>query len=158
MSLGMQLQSAFAGCPDLGSALDVILQRFEAISGTVHALDSDGLLHLTASRNIPDAVLEKVRTVPVGTGMAGLAVERRQEVNVCNLQTDTSGDVRPGAKASGLQGAVALPIFHEDAVVGALGVGAANERIFTETELEELTEIGRVLAARFLTSSRSSAA
>src|SRR5262245_17274874 len=88
----------------LNVALGRILEQFGADSGTIHLLGQDGVLHLeAASAGIPQVVLETVREVPVGKGMAGLAVSRKAPVNACNIQTDASGDVRPGARATGLQ-------------------------------------------------------
>ena len=132
---------------EVGKALEQILAAFAAQSGTIHFLGSDNVLHLAVSYGIPEVVLEKVRMVPVGKGMAGLAVERRVPVNTCNLQTDTTGDVRPGARASGLRGAVAVPIFNKaNQVVGALGIGVAEERNFSDDELRQLMESARAVA------------
>jgi signal transduction protein with GAF and PtsI domain len=128
-------------------ALSWILREFRADSGTIHLLGDDGVLHLkTASEGIPQVVIETVRTVPVGKGMAGLAVERRQPVDACNLQTDTSGDVRPGARATGLQGSIVVPIFEGATAIGALGIANHRERTFTGEETAALLEIGRILA------------
>ncbi len=130
-------------------ALARIVAQFRADSGTIHKLASDGLLHLkAATTGMPEAVLAVIRTIPVGKGMAGLAVERREPVNACNIQTDTSGDVRPGARATGLAGAIVVPIFHGDDVVGALGVANRGERTFTDAEIAGLLAEGRELAAR----------
>jgi GAF domain-containing protein len=123
------------------------IRQLRADSGSVHLIGSDGLLHLEASVGIPDAVLAVVRTIPVGKGMAGLAVERRQPVTTCNLQTDATGDVRPGAKATGMEGAIVVPVFDGDRVIGALGVANRNEREFTPQETELLIEFGRRIAA-----------
>ena len=134
-----------AGSED--DALSCILQHFAADSGTIHLLGDDGVLHLrAASRGIPPVVIETVRRVPVGKGMAGLAVERREPVNACNIQTDTSGDVRPGARATGLQGSVVVPILRGEAAVGALGIANRHERTFTDTEIALLMKAGRTLA------------
>ena len=95
---------------------------------------------------MPEAVLAIIRTIPVGKGMAGLAVERAQPVNACNIQTDTSGDVRPGAKATGLAGSIVVPIFDGSEVVGALGVANRSERTFAESEIAQLMYEGRQLA------------
>jgi GAF domain-containing protein len=128
-------------------ALARVLARFAAESGTVHVLGNDGVLHLAAaSAGIPKVVLDTVRDVPVGKGMAGLAVERRQAVNACNIQTDASGDVRPGAKATGLQGSIVVPLLRGAAAVGALGIANHREREFTDDEAALLMEIGRALA------------
>jgi len=127
-------------------SLSAILQHFAADSGTIHLLHADGLLHLTAaSRGIPQFVLDTVRTVPVGKGMAGLAVERNQPVGACNIQTDTSGDVRPGARATGLQGSIVVPIVRDGRPVGALGVANQRERTFTDEETSLLLRIGSTL-------------
>ena len=91
-------------------------------------------------------VLDTIKDVPVGKGMAGLAVERRQPVNACNIQTDASGDVRPGARATGLQGSIVVPILRGDDAIGALGVANRGERTFTDAETERLLDVGRVLA------------
>jgi GAF domain-containing protein len=129
------------------AALGRILEHFRADSGTIHLLESDGLLHLkAASAGIPAFVLETVRTVPIGKGMAGLAVERKQPVNSCNIQTDSTGDVRPGARATGLQGSVVVPILRGDDAVGALGIANRSERTFTGEEEALLLQVGRLLA------------
>ncbi len=129
--------------------LALVLTRLGADSGTIHLLCDDGALHLqAASAGIPQVVVDTVRVVPVGKGMAGLAVERKQAVNACNIQTDTSGDVRPGARATGLQGSVVVPIMRGDEAIGALGVATRDERTFTVEEEELLIDIGRIIARR----------
>lgn len=128
------------------SALSHIIGHFGADSGTVHFIEADRLLHLAAcSSGTPQAVLEKIAVIPIGKGMAGLAVERRSPVDACNIQTDTTGDVRPGARATGMAGAIVVPIFHGDEVVGALGIANRSERVFTPDEIEALIEAGRTL-------------
>lgn len=130
------------------AALARIVSALAADSGTLHFLEDDGLLHLAAaSPGLPEAVLALVRTIPVGKGMAGLAVERAKPVDACNIQTDTSGDVRPGARATGLAGSIVVPIFDGETVVGALGVANRSERTFDETEIARLMQEGRNLAA-----------
>ena len=128
-------------------ALQRILRDFAADSGTVHFLGSDGMLHLAAaSPGIPEPVLATIRAIAIGKGMAGLAVERAAPVNACNIQTDSSGDVRPGARATDLAGSIVVPIFSGGTVVGALGVANRLERTFTEEETARLIEEGRLLA------------
>jgi L-methionine (R)-S-oxide reductase len=133
---------------DYSAALDTIVAHFHADSGTIHMLESDGVLHLkAASKGLPEAVVAIVRLVPVGKGMAGLAVERGEAVSACNIQTDPSGDVRPGARATGIEGALVVPIFSGVTVVGALGIGNRAARTFTEEETALLIEAGRAIAA-----------
>jgi GAF domain-containing protein len=140
-------QIASAGSND--DALALIVDHFRADSGTIHLLGAGGLLHLAAaSAGMPEAVTAVIRTIPVGKGMAGLAVERRAPVNSCNIQTDATGDVRPGARATAMAGAIVVPIFKDDAVVGALGVANRAERTFTADEIAALMQAGRALGER----------
>jgi signal transduction protein with GAF and PtsI domain len=130
-------------------SLDDAIAHLRADSGTIH-LKSPGrmVLILAASRNIPAEVLAIVREVPWGKGMAGLAAERAQPVDACNIQTTTSSDVRPGARKTGLQGALVVPMMAGGRVVGTLGVGCVAERTFTPDETVWLIEHAGALAAR----------
>lgn len=140
-----RLRALGAGHAALDAALTLIVTHFRAESGTVHLL-ADGALHLAAhTKGMPPPVLDVIRVIPVGKGMAGLAVERRTPVTACNLQTDTSGDVRPGARATGLRGSLVVPILRDADAVGALGIGNRDERTFSEAEMALLLAAGRVL-------------
>lgn len=130
--------------------LSTIVQRMKGDSGTIHVVGTDGMLHLQAATpGFPEIVMATIRLIPVGKGMAGLAAQRREPVDACNIQTDTSGDVRPGARATQLSGGLVVPIFRGDAVIGTLGVGNRAERVFTPEETEQLMSLGRALAARY---------
>jgi signal transduction protein with GAF and PtsI domain len=126
-----------------------IVREMQAESGTIHLIGADGMLHLAAATaGFPEFLLKTISTIPVGKGMAGLAVERREPVDACNIQTDTSGDVRPGATATGMAGAIVVPIFRGDEVIGALGIANRSERTFAPTEIDALLHAGRAIAAR----------
>ena len=130
-------------------ALAAIVSHMTADSGTVHLIGDDGMLHLAAATlGFRDAVLKTIAVIPPGKGMAGLAVTRGEPVDACNIQTDTSGDVRPGALATALAGAIVVPIFRGGEIVGSLGVANRGERTFTEAEIDTLLAAGRAIAAR----------
>ena len=84
-------------------------------------------LYLTAAHNIPPHVVQIVAHVPHGKGMAGVAQVRKAPVQTCNLQTDASGTIKPGAKAVDAQAAVALPVLDAEGNVRAV-VGVAWRR------------------------------
>ncbi|MEM6290034.1 MAG: GAF domain-containing protein [Myxococcota bacterium] len=112
-----------------------------AVAGTVHgvcAKDPD-VLELRAAVNIPPKVQEITATVPKGKGMAGLAYDRMQPVSTCNLKTDETGDVRPGAKAVDAQAAVALPVVRGGTLVAVVGLAWVDGRDTPESMLEALT-------------------
>ena len=145
----MDITQAVRTAGGLAEALSAVVDHFRADSGTVHSLAEDGHLHLVAATpGLPPQVLETIQTIPVGKGMAGLALERRQPVDACNIQTDSSGSVRPGARATGLAGAIVVPMFRGDEAVGTLGIGNREERNFSAAEIEALLEAGRVFASR----------
>ena len=132
---------------DPSQVLDLALRHFRADTGTLHELGSDELLHLKAwAGSIPEHLLALIQTIPVGKGIAGLAVERKEPVNLCNLQSDASGAVRPQARDTGVKGSVCVPVMSGERVVGALGIATIEEREFSEKDVELLLEVGRVLA------------
>jgi L-methionine (R)-S-oxide reductase len=143
------IEEALARPDGLAEALRLTLAHFQADSGTIHLLGGDGMLHLrAASAGIPEAVRAVIGVIPVGKGMAGLAVERAGPVTSCNIQTDTSGDVRPGARQTGLEGAIVVPVLRGERAVGALGIANRRERVFTEEETALLLEAGKRIASR----------
>lgn len=118
--------------------LRAFVDRNGGVAGTIHLRDGEDLA-LRAALNIPPKVLAVVSRIPKGKGMAGLAWERDEPVHTCNLKTDTTGDVRPGAKAVDANAAVAIPIHHTGgAFRGVVGVAFRGERDITETELADL--------------------
>ena len=105
------------------------------IAGTVHEREGE-LLRMRAAVNIPPPVVKVTETIPKGKGMAGLAWERQKAVAVCNIKSDQSGDVRPGAKAVDAQAAIAIPVRGADGEVRAVvGIAFLGERDFTDDEL-----------------------
>jgi GAF domain-containing protein len=132
-------------------ALAAVVRHFGADMGMIHRLDpADRHLELVAtSDGVPEPVLAAARRIPLGKGIAGETALTGKPVSMCNLQTDTSGVARPGAKATGAQGTLCVPVFRGDQVVGTLGIGVRGERTFTDAETEELLAAGRVLAGSF---------
>jgi len=126
--------------------LDQVLNHFACTAGTIHTLGpASGMLLLRARRNIPDGLLPRIEKIPIGKGLAGLAAERRQPVQVCNLQTDNSGAARPAAKETGMESCIALPMLAGDELVGVLGVAKPTAYEFSETEIAHLMKIGSVI-------------
>ena len=116
------------------------LTEHGAVAGTVHVLEGD-LLKLSAAVNIPPPVVKVTETIPKGKGMAGLAWERDEVVATCNLKSDTTGDVRPGAKAVDAQAALAIPVHSAAGSLRAVvGLAFLGERDFSEQELSGFRE------------------
>ncbi len=142
------IETAMDGPTPYERALALTLEYFRADSGTIHTRAGQQLELAAASPGIPDVVLAQITTIPIGKGMAGVAAEREEPVDACNLQTDSTGDVRPGARATGLQGSICVPVFREEQVVGTLGIANRTEREFTPEETQLLLEAGRRIGSR----------
>lgn len=138
------------------TVLHAVIRHFRADMGMLHRLDpADAHLELLAtSEGVPEPVLAAARRIPLGKGIAGETALTGKPVSLCNLQTDTSGVARPGARATGAQGTLCVPVFQGDRVVGTLGVGVRGERTFTEQETEELLAAGRAVAGALADASR----
>ena len=144
----------------LESALDTVLRAFDCQAGTVHWLDpSCGMLSLRALRGIPDTMLARIQLIPLGKGMAGIAAQRREPLQVCNLQTDGSGVARPAAKETRMEGAIAVPILEGEHLRGTLGIGKTVPYEFSAAESELLMQaaakLARILAGSSSTLTRS---
>jgi hypothetical protein len=103
--------------------LESFIERQGGVAGTVHVQRGEDL-YLTAAHNIPPPVIAIVAHVARGKGMAGVAQLRKSPVQTCNLQTDETGDIKPGAKAVDAQAAIALPVLDDAGAVRAV-VGIA---------------------------------
>jgi signal transduction protein with GAF and PtsI domain len=124
-----------------------VLAAFGCPVGAVHLLDAaDGHLHLAAQRGLPPPVLDLVRVIPIGKGMAGIAAERKEPVKVCNLQSDASGVVRPGAKLTRMEGSLTVPMLDGSVLCGVLGVAKPVAYEFTPDETQLLLDTGALCA------------
>jgi hypothetical protein len=125
---------------DLEVWLKAVMAKLDASSGTIHIRENDGL-RLAGAVNIPPPVQQIVQWVPNGKGMAGLAMQRREAVQTCNLQEDKSGDVKPGAKAVNARAAIAIPVLGSDGEVrGVVGIAFQHEREFTAGQVEDMAQ------------------
>lgn len=132
----------------LENVLRETLRHFHSETGTIHSLDPQAqLLQLEAQIGLPPQMLDVVKTIPVGKGIAGQVAAQNKPVTICNLQTDTSGVARPGAKQTGLGGTVCVPIRHNDVLMGTFGIGTIRVYEYTAEDTHELEEIGRKIGA-----------
>ena len=125
-----------------------LLGRHGAAAGTVHVVEGENL-SLAAAINIPPPVIAATTTIPRGKGMAGIAWERDQPIQTCNLQDDTSGNVRPGAKAVGAKAAVALPVHDTAGATRAIvGLAWMDDRVLPDDVVAAITRDAAGLPAR----------
>lgn len=137
---------------DAATWLAGVLADFSCQTGTLHRADGE-FLDLIAHIGIPEMLLPKISRIPFGKGIAGAAAERREPVELCNLQQDLGGVARPDARQTQVSGSLAVPVFSPDGakVLGTLGIGMMAPHDFTDDEKARLAgvaaEVGRHWAA-----------
>jgi GAF domain-containing protein len=134
---------------DWQAVLDAVVADFSGATGTLHRVDpTDGLLKIVSHRGIPPQLIPVIGIIPVGKGIAGVAAERREPVELCNLQQDLGGVAKEGARATNVQGSLAVPCLDGGELRGTLGVGLSVPHDFTEEEKDRLLALGREVAGK----------
>jgi putative methionine-R-sulfoxide reductase with GAF domain len=142
------------GQPDWHAVLVQVLENFQCVTGTLHRTDpSTGLLALMAHHGIPPQVLPmmlpKIDNIPFGKGIAGCAAQRKEAVQLCNLQEDLGGVAKPDARKTNVQGALAVPIVGTDGkVIGVLGIGKMQTYDFNVHEIAALDSVAALIAQK----------
>ena len=134
---------------DWQAVLTAVIADFGCVTGTLHRFDpTDQHLKLVAQQGIPEVLMPVVQSIPIGKGIAGAAAQTRQPVEMCNLQTDTSGVAKPGAKQTQVQGTLAVPVLDGDRLCGTLGIGKLVPYEFTSEEKDRLLQVAAEMAQR----------
>jgi len=132
----------------LENVLREVLQHFNSETGTIHLLNPEKqLLLLAAQIGLPPQMLGIVQTIPVGKGIAGQVAAENRPVTICNLQTDATGVARPGAKQTGVGGALCVPMRRGETLVGTLGIGTLREYDYSAAEINLLQDVAALVAA-----------
>ena len=134
--------------PNWDALLKITLEHFDCSTGTLHFLDKDALLQLQSQIGIPEFLIPKLSTIPIGKGMAGIAAERRKPVEMCNLQTDDSGVARPSAKDTKVEGSLAAPLLFNEKLYGTIGIAKPVPYDFTAPEIDLLMQIGELISKK----------
>jgi len=148
------LPELLVGQPDWHAVLVKVLENFACVTGTIHRTDaSTGLLTLVTQQGIPPHVLPmllpKIDNIPFGKGIAGCAAQRKEAVQLCNLQEDLGGVAKPDARKTNVQGALAVPIVGSDGkVLGVLGIGKMQPYEFNDGEVAELNKVAELIAKK----------
>lgn len=148
--MNLQISSLLAASSvDWQAVLDTAIAEFKASTGTLHRLDpATKLLTLVSQRGIPPHLMPVIDNIPLGKGIAGVAAEQREPVELCNLQANLGGVAKEGARATNVQGSLAVPCLLGDELRGTLGVGLMTAHDFTDDEKSRLMEIGRAVAMK----------
>ncbi len=118
-------------------ALRAVCQALGGASGTFHRVSGSHLV-LVDAIGIPASIEEKIGRIPKGKGMAGEAWASERPMQTCNLASDPSPVIRPGARTVSAAAAMAVPLLGDDgAVWGVLGIGFPENQNLDETTLTD---------------------
>ena len=117
-----------------------ILADFGCQTGTIHRSDDGKNLSLVCQIGVPETLIGKISHIPFGKGIAGVAAESGQPVELCNLQQDLGGVAKPDARQTGVSGSLAVPVFSGESgqVIGTVGIGKYAPYEFTDEEKQRL--------------------
>lgn len=135
---------------DWKNLLASILENFGCQTGTIHRATGD-LLELVCQIGVPDSLMDKISSIPFGKGIAGAAAERKEPVELCNLQLDLGGVAKPDARKTGVSGSIAVPVLAETSgeVLGTLGIGKFAPHEFSAEEIQRLEAFAGEIARHF---------
>lgn len=133
--------------PNWDQVLQDLINAYDCKTGTIHFISKeDKLLILQTQIGVPDFLLPKMNSIPIGKGMAGAAAERKEPVELCNLQSDASGIARPAAKETKVEGSIAVPMLHNDELYGVVGIGKPEPYGFSKDEEKQLLRVGEAMS------------
>lgn len=137
---------------DWKNLLATILENFGCQTGTIHRATADrATLELVCQIGVPDSLLDKISSIPFGKGIAGAAAERKEPVELCNLQQDLGGVAKPDARQTGVSGSIAVPVLSGTSgeVLGTLGIGKFAPHEFSAEETQRLEAYAGEIAGHF---------
>lgn len=128
--------------------LQGLLRQHGCQTGALHRAIDGSTLELIASIGVPETVLPKIAAIPFGKGIAGVAAETREAVELCNLQQDLGGVAEAGARETQVSGSLAVPILSAggNQVLGTLGIGMFAPHDFSDDEKASLAEAAAVVS------------
>lgn len=129
--------------------LGSILESFRCQTGTLHRVKDDpATLTLVCQIGVPESLMDKIASIPFGKGIAGVAAERKEPVELCNLQQDLGGVANSDARKTGVSGSLAVPVFSKvcGKVIGTLGIGKFAPYVFTAAEKQRLEDYAAEIA------------
>ena len=118
----------------LGRILEHACAMSDAGGGSIYVLDkSRGQFDLEAGHNMSNELITQVRQHPIRSGesVVGQCVERRQAVGIGDLAQAPPHPIYDMLIKAGVRALLAVPLLHQDEVIGALVVRRMEAGVFT---------------------------
>ena len=124
------------------SLLDM-LQGVGAVSGSIHRIQEEQLI-LVEQVGLPGEMLESIRRIPKGKGMAGQAWLTEEPTTTCDLKHDQDAPIEPGARQVAAQAAIAIPVKGDDGrVCAVVGFAFSDELTFDQARISTCMRVAQ---------------
>jgi signal transduction histidine kinase/CheY-like chemotaxis protein len=130
---------------DLETVLNTILvnacEMSDAGGGAIYVYDeTDGHFQLAAGHGMSERLLAAVRRHRPGVGdtIIGSCAEQRKAVQVADMAREASHPLYDALRAEGVQAVLAVPLLHQDRVIGALIVRRKRTGSFAQDTVDLL--------------------
>jgi GAF domain-containing protein/CheY-like chemotaxis protein len=144
--LSQGLSATLSGDQVLQRVVDAAVELLGAAIARLWLVD-DEAEHLTLGASAGTvATPEGLRTLPIGEGLVGLAVERRAAVTMPDVRNDPRILNAARLRTEGIASAAAVPLITGSRVLGALAVGTRKLRQYSAEELSLLESLANQAA------------
>ncbi len=146
LTLVNEISNRAAGTRNLQEMLGIILQEvignFEADGGGIYLMRHEGTsLNLLVHQGISEDIVDELRQLAPGQGLAGRVAASGRPRSSANLQRDRR--LRSQAvRLAGWRGFQAVPLTATEKTVGVLFVFNSTQRLFSREEINLLLAIG----------------
>jgi signal transduction protein with GAF and PtsI domain len=131
--------------PSFASIACRIVETFDVKIGVVYTLDpGTGMLKLRCHCGIPKDQAGKLRFLCMGKDIPGHVATSRKPLQGCHGVPSKSHE--PEFEIYGI-GTLFVPMMHEDALTGVLGIGKGFHHEYAPDEVERLTSLGNLIAS-----------
>ncbi|MBP8297234.1 MAG: GAF domain-containing protein, partial [Burkholderiales bacterium] len=137
---------AISSTLDLSTVLQTIVSRAVQLTGlnggSIYEFDEGGgEFHLRAAENMPAALVETYRRMPIrlGEGIVGSAAAKREPVQVADIQDPSyQTRYRESLLRQGYRAILAVPLLRDEQIIGALTVSRSEPGAFAPEVIELL--------------------
>ncbi len=129
----------------LNGTLETVLQIMGADGGGIYLLEEDGInLHLKVHKGFSQKSIEAVKTIKVGTGVSGRALELKKVIAI-DVSHYPTRSLIPILKENGIKFLASTPIAYKNKILGTISIHYRRPCTFLQEERDIFTSIGNEL-------------
>ncbi|HQH99817.1 MAG TPA: GAF domain-containing protein [Deltaproteobacteria bacterium] len=126
----------------LQNTLDKVLQIMNIETGWIYLLDdTKQVLRVAYSYGLPDDVVQAIRELRIGEGIAGRVVENGEPIIIENASEDPRM-TSLSLKKQGIRSFASIPLYSRTRLIGVMDIGSFGERTISPEDERLLITIG----------------